>query len=365
MKISICIGTRPNFIKAAPLIKAFSENNIPFNTVFTGQHFEQTMSKIFALELDIPISDAITNVLPDDSLGQMIAILEAIRSLFLINKPSLVVIFGDVLSSLACAIAAKTMNIPIAHIEAGERSFDRTMPEETNRIIIDQISDYHFCTSPAKVINLIEECIPTDNTYHVGNIMVDSLLYYLPKIKKKAAHYQYKNGYAVLTLHRQANVDNKDRLLYVLDNIISSVSEKLPIVFPIHPRTRKMLEQFGLMEKLNDPFYCKNLITIKPLGYFEFLSLVHNSQFVMTDSGGLQCETTILNKPCLTLRENTEWPETVSRGTNFVVGLNKELILSSVDQILTKRWGYYNSGAIDKWDGKTSNRIVEILVKNV
>ena len=364
-KICLCVGTRPNFIKAAPLIRALEKQGLSYCLIHTGQHYDNDMSDIFFQELRIPAPHINLDAKSENPMGrktvqQLISIMQELQSYCTEYRPCIIIVFGDVLSSLACALTAKMMGIKLVHIEAGERSFDRTMPEEINRILIDQVSDYHFCTTQSGLDNLINEkilpeyCYQSNNIY-IGNIMIDNLLYYLPEIKKQKP--SYNSPYAVLTLHRQSNVDNKETLKHIIHDIIMPISQKIPIIFPVHPRTHKRLINFGLMTGISE--YYPLIITSEPLGYLDFLGLIYASEFVMTDSGGLQCETTILNKPCLTLRNNTEWVETVSRGTNFVVGLNKDLILPAVEKILGGEW-QKKSKAIDKWDGKTANRIVKI-----
>jgi UDP-N-acetylglucosamine 2-epimerase (non-hydrolysing) len=359
MKICICVGTRPNFIKAAPLIRALEKQEMLYHLVHTGQHYDKNISDIFFQELCIPAPHINLSAGLENSIEQTAQIMQSFQLYCAEYKPDIIIVFGDALSSLACALTAQMMKIKLVHIEAGERSFDRTMPEEINRILIDQISDYLFCTSPSRISNLASEGITKSKIYHVGNIMIDNLLYYLPKIIRQRR--SCNSPYAILTLHRQSNVDNKRTLKHIMRDILIPISKKIPVKFPIHPRTRKKLIDFGLMAKLSE--YYPGIIILEPLGYLDFLGLVYNAEFVMTDSGGLQCETTILSKPCLTLRNNTEWVETVSRGTNFVVGLNEELIFSAVNEILAGKWQKKNQ-SIDKWDGKTADRIIKILANS-
>jgi len=326
-KICLCVGTRPNFIKAAPLIRAFKKHNMSYRLVHTGQHYDYNLSKIFFDKLDILTPHIKLNTRSENSIEQITHIMQTLQAYCMEYKPNMIIVFGDVLSSLACALTAKMMRIKLVHIEAGERSFDRTMPEEINRILIDQMSDYLFCTSPLRIVGLATEGISKDKVYCVGNIMIDNLLYYLPAIKQQDSN----PPYAIFTLHRQSNVDDKKILKHIICDILIPISQKIPIKFPVHPRTRKRLINFGLTTELNE--HHPNIITLAPCGYLDFMKLIYNSEFVMTDSGGLQCETTILSKPCLTLRHNTEWVETVSRGTNFVVGLNEDLIFSAIGEM--------------------------------
>jgi UDP-N-acetylglucosamine 2-epimerase (non-hydrolysing) len=277
------------------------------------------------------------------------------------EKPSLVVVVGDVNSTLACSLVAKKLNIKIAHVEAGLRSFDQKMPEEINRILTDQLSDFLFITEPSAEANLKREGIDQDKIFFVGNTMIDNLLINLKRAQHLNTLAKYNldvKNYALMTIHRPSNVDDIESLKKVIE-IINYIQERIKVFFPMHPRTRKRLKEFNLQEKPNK----SNLILSEPIGYLEFLNLMLNSKVILTDSGGIQEEASYLEVPVLTLRENTERPITIEKGTNEIVGTDFEKIKSYINEIFEDK--YKKSQKIEKWDGKTSERIVSIIEKNL
>jgi len=369
IKIIIVAGARPNFIKAAPLLKEFKKyRQFKPILVHTGQHYDYNMSGSFFKELDIPKPDYNLEVGSGTHAWQTAEIMKRLEKVILKERPKSVIVVGDVNSTLAGALTAAKLHIPVVHIEAGLRSFDMSMPEEINRVLTDRISDFLFVTEPSGIRNLVKEGISRKKIFYVGNIMIDTLKNQKPKIKNK--RYKPKifkqlnlkpKKYAVLTLHRPSNVDDRKILKNLLETF-KIISQKIPIIFPIHPRTKKQIKKFKLKIKIclptNRQGNCK-LKIVTPLGYIDMLSLMANSKFVLTDSGGIQEETTVLKIPCLTLRENTERPITVEIGTNTIVGRDRNEILKQVNKILS---GKYKKGKIPKyWDGKTAERIVKFL----
>ncbi|MBC7327426.1 UDP-N-acetylglucosamine 2-epimerase (non-hydrolyzing) [bacterium] len=362
MKIIEVVGARPNFMKIAPLYKAMEELSIEMKgqiqqlLVHTGQHYDVNLSDVFFRDLELPPPDIYLGVGSGTHAEQTAKIMLSFEKILLKNVPDLVVVVGDVNSTLACALCAVKLHIPIAHIEAGLRSFNRRMPEEINRLLTDAISDFLFTPSQDANENLLREGISQEKIFFVGNIMIDSLL--MLKDKWESSDILNKLGieeksYAVLTLHRPANVDEERDLKELLE-IMNEVSSFIPIIFPAHPRSLKAMERFNLKSLLGD-----NIRVIQPLGYVDFVKLVKESLFVLTDSGGVQEETTFLAIPCLTLREETEWVVTVELGTNEVVGRDRRKIFSSVERILSGKWKTGNIPPL--WDGKTAQRIVNII----
>jgi UDP-N-acetylglucosamine 2-epimerase (non-hydrolysing) len=377
-KVFIVVGARPNFVKAAPLVKELKENS-KLNPVLvhTGQHYDYEMSASFLKELDLSKPDVYLGIGSGTHAEQTGKIMIEFEKVCLRENPDLVIVVGDVNSTIACSIAASKLLIPVAHVEAGLRSFDRTMPEEINRILTDQISDYLFTTCEDANQNLIKEGVPQDKIFHVGNIMVDTLLNRLPKIhnsniletlglrKNKSI-----KKYTVLTLHRPSNVDNYIILKGILD-VLNNLSKEISIIFPAHPRTIKMIQSLGLSEMINYmnkiTLYnfektSQKILAIPPLGYHDFLCLMSKAALVLTDSGGIQEETTVLGIPCLTLRSNTERPVTVREGTNIIVGNSPDKILKTALHVL--RNGIRQKKIPKYWDGRTAGRIVKILVRN-
>ncbi len=401
MKIILVVGTRPNFMKIAPLIRAIKKHNSVFNTeqhkksirwqlVHTGQHYDDEMSKIFFKDLEIPEPDIHLGVGSGTHSQQTAKVMIEFEKVLLREKPDLVMVVGDVNSTLAAALAAAKLHIRIAHVEAGLRSYDRRMPEELNRVVVDVLSDYCFTPSADADENLKKEGIPKERVFLVGDVMIDTLLQFKVKSLKLKVLKRLnlrKGKYALLTLHRPSNVDNKENFLKIL-RTLKEISKRITIVFPAHPRTKKNIKRFRLNKffkvitlTLPNPSHqgrgerqfipptsgegkregeiSTGILLIEPLGYLDFLKLMMNSKFVMTDSGGIQEEITVLNIPCLTLRDTTERPITIKDGTNTLVGNNTKKIIEEAERILD---GKSKNGTYPKlWDGKASERIISIL----
>jgi UDP-N-acetylglucosamine 2-epimerase (non-hydrolysing) len=358
LKVINVVGARPNFMKVAPLVEAMKRREQEFAplVVHTGQHYDETMSDAFFRDLKLPEPDAYLGVGSASAAAQVAAVIERFEPVLTSQKPDWVIVVGDVNSTLASALTAAKVGVPVAHVEAGLRSRDRAMPEELNRILTDQISDLLFTPSADANANLLSEGIPESRIRLVGNIMIDSLLVHLPRARQSPLIRDLElrdREYAVLTLHRPANVD-EEKQLHDLISTMASVAEHLPIVFPVHPRTRKNLDNLRLPSR--------NIRAIDPVGYLDFLGILSRSKFVITDSGGIQEEATVLGVPCLTLRQNTERPITVEVGTNTVVGTDPQAILSTVSSILD---GSYKtrSSVPPLWDGRTADRILDELLR--
>jgi UDP-N-acetylglucosamine 2-epimerase (non-hydrolysing) len=354
MKILSIVGARPNFMKIAPIVDALKQHeSVEHFLVHTGQHYDEKMSKLFFDELGIPEPNMNLGVGPGSQAQQTAEMMVKLEKVMLEQNPDLVIVVGDCNSALAGAIVAAKLKIKIAHIEAGLRSFNWEMPEEINRIVVDKVSNLLFTTENSANENLKKEGI-TEGVHFVGNVMIDTLLKSLEKAKTSKVlellNLETKN-YAVLTLHRPGNVDKKEVLIGLLDTL-AEISEKTKIVFPIHPRTKKMIDEFGLTDKLN------SLQIIEPLGYLDFLNLISNAKLILTDSGGIQEEATILKVPCVTLRSETERPVTVEVGANVIAGQDKEKILNAVNQVSES----VITQVPELWDGKTAERIVEKLI---
>jgi len=359
--IVVVAGARPNFIKIAQLVtKLKRDKRFRCRLIHTGQHYDFEMSEVFFRDLKIPQPDVFLGAGSDSHAQQTARIMTAFEEALTGRPPDLVIVAGDVNSTLACSVTAAKMNIPVAHIEAGLRSFDRTMPEEINRIVTDALSSLHFVTEQSGVENLRREGISTKTVHFVGNTMIDPLAANIKAVDRSRILNRIgvkPSGYAVLTMHRPSNVDSADSLREVYE-IIAAVTERIPVVYPVHPRTLESFKSHGLVNEFRD---LSNLKLSEPLGYIDFIRLVRNSKFVLTDSGGIQEETTWLRVPCLTMRDTTERPVTVSLGTNKLVGRKLDEILRSVDQIMRGKW---KRGRVPKyWDGRTTNRIIEILEK--
>ncbi|WP_295957134.1 UDP-N-acetylglucosamine 2-epimerase (non-hydrolyzing) [Rhodoferax sp.] len=365
----ICVvGARPNFMKMAPILRALSINlsSIPVLLVHTGQHYDKDMSDKLFDDLKLPRPDINLEVGSATHAIQTADVMQRFEPILDAHNPYCVIVVGDVNSTLACALVAAKKGILVAHVEAGLRSYDKKMPEEVNRILTDQIADRLYTTERSAENNLIKEGISSDRICFVGNVMIDSLLYgrkSAPTLSKILQSFDINllestnlERYAVVTLHRPSNVDKLDKLGSLLD-ILAEISKKIPLIFTLHPRTKNNIIKFNL----NSIFKNKNIIFLPPQGYLEMLGLLSNSTLILTDSGGLQEESTALGIPCLTLRENTERPITVDEGTNTIVGGDRDLILSCVDQILL---GKGKSGKIPEyWDGSAAERITEDLKK--
>lgn len=361
MNITIVAGARPNFMKIAPIIRAIEmkkeKHQLQYQLVHTGQHFDKNMSEQFFEQLEIPAPHANLAAGGGSQAEQTAAIMIGFENYLLKHPCNLVLVVGDVTSTLACSIVAKKMKIPVAHVEAGIRSGDMTMPEEINRIVTDSITDYFFTTSEYADHNLQRNGVPVERIYFVGNTMIDTLLHSLSRLKQPAwwnQKQQQINDYLVLTLHRPCNVDNQEHLLSLLHEIVKQ-SKGMPIIFPVHPRTMKTLEQSG--------YAAPNLHITAPLGYLEFIWLVRHAKAVITDSGGITEETTVLGVPCMTLRDSTERPETVIQGTNELLGTDPANIEPAMERL---RSGAWKRGQVPPlWDGHAAERIVEILLKIV
>lgn len=354
MLICNVVGARPNFIKMAPVINEMRRRGLNQVLVHTGQHYDERMSKVFFSELDLPQPDVYLGVGSDSHARQTARIMIEFEKFCLEKKPNIVVVGGDVNSTLAAALSASKLCIPVAHIEAGLRSFDRRMPEEINRILTDHISDFLFTTEQSANENLIKEGISQEKIYFVGNCMIDSLNKHLVKAIERKPWIKFgigPIGYALLTLHRPSNVDIPEEMSQLV-SIINEISLRLPVIFPVHPRTKKNIELWNIR-------FNSGVIICEPLPYLDFLGLMAKSRFVLTDSGGIQEETTVLRVPCLTLRSNTERPITVTMGTNRVIGTDRNKILNAVDEILS---GGINRGNLPPlWDGYAAKRVVDVV----
>ncbi|MFV8324746.1 MULTISPECIES: non-hydrolyzing UDP-N-acetylglucosamine 2-epimerase [Flavobacterium] len=359
MKITIVAGARPNFIKIAPIIKAIEKKQnegapISYRLVHTGQHYDKSLSDTFFEELNIPHPNSNLEVKSGSQSIQTAAIMIAFEQELVENSCDLVLVVGDVNSTMACAIVAKKMNIKVAHVEAGMRSGDMTMPEEINRIVTDSIADYFFTTSLLANENLLKYGTSKEKIHFVGNVMIDTLYQNLNRITKPAFWDDYqleRENYIILTLHRPSNVDEEQSLQQLLLGIDALADDK-KVIFPVHPRTKVTLGEKKLQYK--------NIICVEPQGYLAFLYLIKNSFAVITDSGGISEETTVLGISCFTMRENTERPETQSVGTNTLVGLGIEKLAKIYSSFLKN--GKRESGIPALWDGNASERIIDILL---
>jgi UDP-N-acetylglucosamine 2-epimerase (non-hydrolysing) len=392
MKILLVAGARPNFMKIAPLVHeiklrskervawrkklGLKSHELKYKIVHTGQHYDYEMSKVFFDELDIPAPDYFLGAGSGSHAEQTAKIMTVFERVCLQEKPDAAVVVGDVNSTLACSVTAKKLNIKVAHVEAGLRSFDMTMPEEINRIVTDSISDYLFVSEKSGINNLKREGRSIKQVFFVGNIMIDTLYYGLNKIENKklgksviekkilnpelnaSSTMRHADRYAVVTLHRPSNVDDKDKLKDIL-LALKKISEDMHVYFPAHPRTEKNINDFNLNYLMEG----SNIKVTPPLSYLEFLSLWKDAQLVLTDSGGIQEETTVLGVPCFTIRENTERPITIKKGTNILVGTTGKGILKAYKKF---KKGKIKKGRVPKfWDGKTAGRIVKILIRNL
>lgn len=363
MKIINVVGARPNFMKIAPIIEALNHHSDRFQQtlVHTGQHYDERMSKAFFDDLGMPRPDVDLEVGSASHAEQTARIMMAFEPVCLDKRTDLVITVGDVNSTLACALTAKKLGIAVAHVEAGLRSRDMTMPEEINRICTDAIADLLFTTDRMADENLLQEGIPVERIHFVGNVMIDTLERHraaaekLPLIKELGLA---PRGFAAVTLHRPSNVDDKATLRGILETL-REISQDLPVVFPMHPRTRARVDAFGLSGLLDGQ--SGGIRAMEPLGYLEFLHLTMNARLVLTDSGGLQEETTVLGVPCLTLRPNTERPITCTQGTNQVVGNSKVRNLEAAQSVLNQP--FPKSRVPEKWDGRAAERIVEVLLQ--
>jgi UDP-N-acetylglucosamine 2-epimerase (non-hydrolysing) len=359
MKITIVAGARPNFIKIAPIIKAIEKNqnqgeNISYRLVHTGQHYDKNLSDTFFEELNIPQPNANLEVKSGSQAEQTAAIMVAFEKELELNPCDLVLVVGDVNSTMACAIVAKKQNLKVAHVEAGIRSCDMTMPEEINRIVTDSITDYFFTTSISASENLLKIGVEKSNVHFVGNVMIDTLYQNLNRIFAPTFWREFNletGNYIVLTLHRPSNVDEEQSLIELLKGIDELAGDK-KVIFPIHPRTKAILGETNLN--------LKNILLVEPQGYLNFMYLIKNSFAVITDSGGISEETTVLGIPCFTMRTTTERPETIEIGTNTLVGVTIENLTLAYTNFLKK--GLSKKGIPALWDGKASERIIDVLI---
>lgn len=357
-KIVHIVGARPNFMKIAPIMRVMSEYPKSFEQVLvhTGQHYDENMSKVFFEELELPRPDVNLEVGSGSHAWQTAEIMQRFEPIVIEHRPDWVVVVGDVNSTLACALVCSKLGVRVAHVEAGLRSYDRGMPEEINRLLTDQISDLLFTPSPDGDHNLLREGIPSKKIHMVGNVMIDTLVRLLPRAQQRWPNLQkeYDLGrYILVTLHRPSNVDHPGTLSQILSALIE-LARQAPVIFPVHPRTRQRIRAAGLLEDMS------GLHLLEPLGYLDFLALQAHADLVLTDSGGVQEETTYLGIPCLTARPNTERPATVEIGSNRLVDSTRQAILEAAVPILdgTLR----PSGEIPHlWDGQAASRIVDIL----
>lgn len=360
MNITLIAGARPNFMKIAPIVHAIQASkangiSIDFRLIHTGQHFDKKMSGDFFEQLEIPEPHANLEAGGGSQAEQTGAIMTRFEKELTENPADLVLVVGDVTSTMACAITAQKLKTRVAHVEAGIRSDDWTMPEEINRLVTDSITNYFFTTSEVANENLRKSGIPDNRIFFVGNTMIDTLLknkpkFVAPPIWKEAE--LVKGEYMVLTLHRPANVDQENQLKVLMEEIISN-SKGIPIIFPVHPRTAKNMQGLGIS--------APNLYFIEPLSYLEFNYLVERAKLVVTDSGGITEETTVMGVPCITLRDNTERPETITMGTNELIGTNPRAIKPAFEKLFSGNWK--KGGIPALWDGKTAERIVRHLIE--
>jgi UDP-N-acetylglucosamine 2-epimerase (non-hydrolysing) len=360
LKIDLIAGARPNFMKIAPIIDAINKariegSSIMYRLIHTGQHYDKNMSDSFFEQLGIPAPDVNLGAGGGTQAEQTAAIMIGYEKLLLADKSNLCLVVGDVTSTMACAIVAQKLHVPVAHVEAGIRSGDWTMPEEINRMVTDAISNYFFTTTPEAGNNLKKIGVSDERIHWVGNTMIDTLLKHQSNFQKPEVWDRLnllKNDYIVITLHRPGNVDEEGKLRTLINEIIEH-SQNLPLIFPVHPRTAKILQGLGIEHD--------RLHMIDPLGYLEFNYLVKNARAVITDSGGITEETTVMGIPCMTLRDNTERPETVKIGSNELIGTDPKAIKPAMDKLFNGQWKKGNIPEL--WDGKTAERIVSILNK--
>lgn len=364
-RVVFVAGARPNFMKVAPMLRAMTAARAPFERVLvhTGQHYDAAMSDVFFDELGIPAPDVHLNVGSGAHGAQTAKVLAAFEE-WLVAQPVLprgVVVVGDVNSTMACTLAAVKLGVKVAHVEAGLRSFDRAMPEEINRLVTDSVADLLLTSEPSGNEHLAREGVDPSRVKFVGNVMIDSVAYELPRARAlevpKRFGFTAKN-YALVTLHRPSNVDTAERLGALVD-FLEATASRVPVVFPVHPRTRDRLTRFELLHRVVSNPAIK---LTDPLGYRDNLGLMADARYVLTDSGGIQEETSYLGVSCLTLRVNTERPVTVTQGTNTIVGDDLGRALSLVNDIVEGR--YKKGGAIDGWDGRAAERITRILVES-
>ena len=358
MKIDLIAGARPNFIKIAPIILAIQKTQgavkaIDFRLIHTGQHYDKNMSDSFFEQLAIPQPHHNLAAGGGTQAEQTAAIMIGYEQLLMERKSNICLVVGDVTSTMACSITAQKMGVKVAHVEAGIRSWDWTMPEEINRMVTDSITNYFFTTSEVANANLCSSGVEEERIFFVGNTMIDTLLAQRPNFRKPAVWDElelHDKEYLVMTLHRPANVDEEEKLKELMDEIVTH-SRDLPLIFPVHPRTAKILKSMGIGHP--------RLHMTEPLSYQEFNYLVERSRALLTDSGGITEETTVMGVPCMTLRDNTERPETITQGTNELLGTDPQAIKPAMEKLFSGKW---KTGQIpEKWDGHTAERIVAVL----
>ena len=364
IKILLIAGARPNFMKVAPIFAEMKRRPTEFvpMIVHTGQHYDAAMSDAFFDDLGMPKPDIYLGVGSGSHAVQTAKIMTEFEPVVVREKPDWVLVVGDVNSTIACALVSAKLGVKVAHVEAGLRSRDRSMPEEINRILTDSISDLLFTTSQDADENLGKEGIPAEKIRFVGNVMIDSLLDHLKLAERSTVRGDLAvddGGYAVVTLHRPSNVDDRAVFSGILDALLA-VSERLPVIFPVHPRTRLKIEEFGFADTIT----ASKIRLIDPLGYLDFMRLYSGAKIVLTDSGGLQEETTVLGIPCLTLRHNTERPITIEMGTNILVGTDSAKIREAAFEVLDGALLTKNTNIPPLWDGKTARRICDEVVKS-
>lgn len=360
IRILAVAGARPNFMKIAPLMQVLRGRQERFEPILvhTGQHYDAAMSESFFRDLGIPEPDVNLGVGSGSHAEQTAQVLVAIEKLLLERRPHVVLVVGDVNSTIAATLAAVKLQIPVAHVEAGLRSGDRSMPEEINRILTDAVSDWLFTTEPSGETNLLREGVPREKIHFVGNVMIDTLLAHQAHARRLDTLDRLglaPRAYAVLTLHRPSNVDSPDQLRRLF-GVLSRLGDRMPVVFPVHPRTRNAIEKHLQGERIA-------LRMTEPLGYLAFLRLLMDARMVLTDSGGIQEETTALGVPCLTLRTNTERPVTVTEGTNTIVGTDPRAIEAAIEKQLAAPWPAGRRPAL--WDGRAAGRIVDVLERDL
>ena len=358
IQVSAIVGARPNFVKMAPILEeAGRRSAFQCRLIHTGQHYSPEMSATFFDDLGMPAPDVNLEIGSGSHTTQTAGVMLRLETELNERRPDLVLVVGDVNSTMAAALVASKLGIPVAHVEAGLRSFDRNMPEETNRLVTDVLSDYLFASEPRGVTNLLAEGIPKEKIFLVGNVMIDTLMRFRDKAAQTGVLERLgleRGGYAVATLHRPSNVDGMEHLASLV-NMLTELARHLPVVFPVHPRTKERMESAGLAE-------C-GLILTEPLGYLEFLRLTSEARLVLTDSGGIQEETTILQVACLTMRENTERPITIEQGTNRLVGTDPKKILQAALETLDRPPRLLAPPEL--WDGKASARILDVLERSL
>ncbi len=361
-KVISVVGARPNFMKIAPIHKAFQKYNgkIQHLICHTGQHYDENMSKVFFEDLELPEPHFYLGIGSGSHAEQTARIMIEFEKVLLVEKPDLIIVVGDVNSTIACTLVATKLKIKAAHVEAGLRSFDRDMPEEINRLLTDAISDYLFVTEKSGIENLKNEGVSNGKVFFTGNVMIDSLTNYLHKAKVSNIHNEYqleKGKYVLVTLHRPSNVDTKEGLKALL-HLLNTVAEKRKLLFPIHPRTKSNMIKFGLDNTLEE-----NVVLTDPIGYIDFLALTKDAELIITDSGGIQEESTYLGVQCITVRNNTERPITVEIGTNQLIGTDLSKVEKAALEVLD---GKIKTGKIPElWDGKAAERIAEILFQKL